>query len=92
MRTCLAAMVLLIGGCSKTDPGPKVIRADGVDYVACGGILTVRSPHEPKDIDPGTYQVMFEDPKGVKHGLSRVRSLSVTPLKSNPTACNGVAP
>jgi hypothetical protein len=86
------AVPLLLEGCGKPDAGPKIIRADGVEYTACGGVLTVHSPREaPYDENPGTSEVWYEDPQGVRHHLTKVRSLTVEPFKGDPAICSHAA-
>jgi hypothetical protein len=69
---------LLLAGCRRTDAGPKVIQADGHTYIACGGVLNVHSSQEgPYDENPGTSEIWYEDPQGVRHHLTKVRSLTV---------------
>ena|ERR1700722_2237280 len=84
---------LLLAGCRRTDAGPKVIQADGHTYIACGGVLTVHSPREgPYDNNPGTSEVLYQDPQGVRHRLIKTRSLTVTPFAGDPRICANPAP
>jgi hypothetical protein len=84
---------LLLAGCRRTDAGPKVIQADGHTYIACGGVLTVHSPREgPYDNNPGTSEVLYQDPQGVRHHLIKVRSLTVTPFAGDPRICANPTP
>ena len=84
-----AALAVLLFGCWKTqDPGPKLVRADGQTYIACGGLLSVHSPREaPYDSDPGTRDVIIEEPGQIRRQLKRVRSLSITPYQGDPGVC-----
>jgi hypothetical protein len=85
-------VLLLMAGCGKPDAGPKTIRADGVEYTACGGVLTVHSPREaPYDENPGTSEVLYEDPQGARHHLTKVRSLNIAPFKGDPAICTHTA-
>ena len=82
-----AVFAVLLFGCWKTqDPGPKLARADGQTYIACGGVLSGHSPREaPYDSNPGTRDVMFEEPGQIRRQLKRVRSLSITPYQGDPS-------
>jgi hypothetical protein len=84
----VAATSAVLLGCWKLDAGPKLVRADGRTYIACGGALSVHSPREaPYDSDPGTRDVMFEEPGQIRHQLKRVRSFSITPYQGDPGVC-----
>jgi hypothetical protein len=82
------AVLALIAGCSKPDAGPKLIHTDGVTYTACGGVFSVHSPREYLESDPGTYEVYYQDPQGVKHHLTRVRTLTITNFAGDLPQCN----
>jgi hypothetical protein len=74
-------------GCGKPTAGPKVIRADGAIYTACGGVVSVPSARDKVETDPGSYEVFFQDPQGVKRHLTNVRDLTVTDLVADAPAC-----
>ena len=84
---CAAALAMGAG----SGPGPKVIHADGVAYTACGGVVSIHSPHEYLESDPGTYEVVYQDAEGGKHHLSRVRSLTVTDFVGDGPECEAAA-
>ena len=74
--------------CTATRPGPKLVEADGVAYTACGGALWISDTREPKDDEPRTYEVIYKDARGIKHQLTKVRSLKVTDLPDNTPTCS----
>jgi len=74
-------------GCATTRPGPKLVEADGTAYTACGGALWFEDTREPKDNEPPTYEVIYTDAHGVKHRLTRVRTLKITELSDNTPDC-----
>ncbi len=72
---------------------PKVIHIGRCTYIACCGVLTVHSPREgPYDNNPGTSEVLYQDPQGVRHHLIKVRSVTVTPFAGDPRICANPAP
>jgi hypothetical protein len=75
----------LLGSCSAPHTGPKLIEADGVTYAACGGALWVQNEN-PRNIEPITFEVLFQDAQGINHELKGVRMLKVTDLDSNSPA------
>ena len=85
-----AAVTASMMGCGTPSAGPKVIHADGGVYTACGGVLSVPSARDKVESDPGSYEVFFEDPQGVKRHLAKVRDLTVTDLVGDPPECNTV--
>jgi hypothetical protein len=94
-RLCaIAALILgllLSNGCATQSPGPKVIEADGVRYIACGGAIWVPNQGNLKDPITMTYDVAFEDDRGAVHRLTGVHSLIVTDLPANSPLCKGSA-
>ena len=76
----------LIGSCRAPHAGPKLVEADGVTYAACGGALWVQNEN-PRNIEPVTFEVLFQDARGINHELKGVRTLKVTDLESNSPAC-----
>ena len=84
--TCFSAALLSACGDSPR-PGPKLVEADGATYTACGGALWIVDTKEPKDDEPRTYEVIYKDPRGTKHQLTKVRTLKITDLPDNTPAC-----
>lgn len=80
--------VITLSSCYATRPGPKLVEADGAAYTACGGALWFEDMKEPKDNEPRTYEVIYKDAHGIKHQLTKVRSLKVTDLPDNTPACS----
>jgi len=76
----------LLVSCSVPHAGPKLIEADGVTYAACGGALWIQNEN-PRNIEPVTFEVLFQDARGTNHELKGVRTLKVADLDSNSPAC-----
>lgn len=87
VRIVVLAIAASFGSCSSQPAGPKLIEADGVTYVACGGAVWGRNEGNPKDPNSWSYEVVFKDVKGDTHELERVRMLKVTDLPSDTPAC-----
>jgi hypothetical protein len=67
--------------------GPAVVYADGVRYVACGGVIWLGHQPSPEDRATGSYEVLFTDPQGKKHNLKMVRMLTTTNLPKGSAVC-----
>jgi hypothetical protein len=76
-----------MSSCRASHIGPRLIEADGVSYMACGGALWVQNEKAPLDNEPPSYDVLFVDAEGKKHELKRVRFLKVSDLPSGTPAC-----
>ena len=71
---CAAVLLIL---CSKPRTGPKLIEADGVRYIACGGAVWVRNDGNSKDPATMTYEIVFKDALGSNQsGVSLGRSVT----------------
>jgi hypothetical protein len=78
--------VTLLVSCNAPHAGPKLIEADGVTYAACGGALWVQNEN-PRNVEPITFDVLFQDAQGINHELKGVRMLKVTDLESDSPSC-----
>jgi hypothetical protein len=78
LAVCCAAAQL--NSCSAPRTGPKLIRADGVRYIACGGAVWVRNDGNEKDPSMMNYEIVFKDALGSSHHLTMVHTLTVTDL------------
>jgi hypothetical protein len=85
LAACCAAFQL--NSCSAPRTGPKMIEADGVRYIACGGALWMRSEGNSKDPATMTYEIVFKDALGSNHRLTMVHTLSMTDLPSDTPEC-----
>lgn len=85
MLCCVAALLI---SCRRRDDGPKLIEADGISYVACGGAVWLLDDSNFKDPGTWSYQVIFNDAQGIHHELKRVRILNITRLPRNAPACS----
>jgi hypothetical protein len=85
LAACCAA--ILLGSCSKPRTGPKLIEADGVRYIACGGAFWVRNEGNEKDPGTMTYEIVFTDGLGSKRNLTMVRTLKISDLPDNTPEC-----
>jgi hypothetical protein len=72
--------------------GPKLIDADGVTYIACGGAIWMRDEGNMKDPATMTYEVLFKDAQGADHHLTMVRVLKITDLPNDTPACKTSLP
>ena len=81
-----ALSAIQIASCRARRNGPKLIEADGVTYIACGGALWVEDEN-PREIDPRTFEVLFQDVQGINHELKRVRTLKITDLPDHTPEC-----
>jgi len=79
----------LLNGCATHRPGPKLIEADGVRYIACGGAIWMPNQGNLRDPITMTYDVVFEDDQGSAHRLTGVHNLVVTDLPANSPLCKG---
>jgi len=83
----IGVMLLSLRGTRRAD-APKRIEADGVTYVACQGVLRLPNNQEiGRDNQPQSYEVVFQDARGVNHELHRVRMLRITDLPTNTPEC-----
>lgn len=78
---------LLLASCSRHQPGPKLIEADGSTYMACGGATWLLDDGNPKDSNTWSYDVIYRDAGGKNHELKRVRMLRVTDLAADSPQC-----
>lgn len=85
LAACCVAVQL--NSCSPPKTGPKLIEADGVRYVACGGALWVRSDGNSKDPATMDYEIAFEDAIGSNRHLTMVHTLRITDLPSDTPEC-----
>lgn len=85
MLCCVAAFLV---SCRRHDDGPKLIEADGISYVACGGAVWMLDDSNFKDPETWSYHVIFNDAQGTHHELKRVRILNITSLPRNAPACS----
>lgn len=67
--------------------GPKLVEADGITYIACGGAIWVRNEGNEKNPYEETYYVLFKDSDGNPHELKQVRLLAVKDLPRDTPAC-----
>ena len=72
--------------------GPKLIEADGVRYIACGGAIWMRNDGNLKDPATMTYEVLFKDAQGADRHLTMVRVLEITDLPSDMPVCKTSLP
>ncbi len=84
--TFCAGVSLMSRGTPQT--GPKLIEADGVRYIACGGAIWTKDDGNSKDSATMTYEVLFKDAQGWKHHLTMLRSLNIADLPSDTPACS----
>ena len=85
----MAAVCGAVGICSchASHNGPKLIEADGVRYIACGGAFWVRNEGNEKDPGTMTYEIVFTDGLGSKRNLTMVRTLKISDLPDNTPEC-----
>jgi hypothetical protein len=79
-----------LSSCHAPHTGPKLIEADAVTYIACGGALWVENDN-PGYFTPRTSAVLFQDAEGKNHELKRVRMLRIRDLPSNSAVCKSSA-
>lgn len=72
--------------------GPKMVEADGVIYIACGGAIWMRNDGNLKDPATMTYEVLFKDAQGADHHLTMVRVLKITDLPNDMPVCKTSLP
>jgi hypothetical protein len=83
--TVLAGMCLI--ACGSGTKGSAIVDADGVRYIACGGVVSLSGRGNVYDPNTRNYEVLFTDPQGKQHDLRMVRMLTITPLPKNSLAC-----
>lgn len=85
---CIVAAVL--ASCRARDMGPRLIEADGVNYTACGGVISMLDDGNQRDSETWSYDVRFTDARGVNHELKSVRNLRITSLPPHSAACGAL--
>jgi hypothetical protein len=87
----ILTLVLVVAFVLKTPhssaSSPKLIRADGVEYVACEGALWLPSDGDSKNPDTMSYSVIFRDAEGRTRELKRVHMLKVMDLPKDTPRC-----
>jgi hypothetical protein len=80
--------VLLSSHGTRRPGGAKRVEADGVTYIACGGVIWVpNNLQTPKDNEPQSFNVKFRDEQGADRQLHRVRMLRITDLPLDTPEC-----
>jgi hypothetical protein len=85
----LAIMVCMLSSFACRTPSgissaPKIIEADGVEYIACSGLITVYQPsRDVADSSQQTYEITFTDEFGESIDLKQVKNYTILRPDSN---------